>query len=170
VEPAALPGGGRAPYGYGIEITELEGKRQWSHGGSTPGYDAWFGYYPDQDLSVAILTNSNAGNAEALGKQVARRFLGVSAPSRAVRALSERERALYAGEYRAGGGRLRVYAEAGILRVAGPVEAALVHHGEHTFSIEDEPDVNIVFHVQSGRVTGLSWTARGRTLQAARLP
>jgi len=46
-----------------------------SHSGSTAGYQAWLGRFPEQGLSVAVLCNVSSANATELGHQVANVYL-----------------------------------------------------------------------------------------------
>lgn len=48
-----------------IDILEI------SHGGFTAGYRAWLAYYPNQDVSVAYLSNDGSVNPETIGAKVA---------------------------------------------------------------------------------------------------
>ncbi len=53
----------------------VSGREALSHAGSTGSYRAWFGVFPGNRLSVALLCNSGAVNTEDLGPDVAARFL-----------------------------------------------------------------------------------------------
>lgn len=48
-----------------IDILEI------SHGGFTAGYRAWLAYYPNQEVSVAYLSNDGSVNPETIGAKVA---------------------------------------------------------------------------------------------------
>jgi CubicO group peptidase (beta-lactamase class C family) len=61
-------------YAGGLMVLHYRGYNEVSHSGSTAGYSAWLGRYPDQDVSVAVLCNV-AGNATAYGHQVADVYL-----------------------------------------------------------------------------------------------
>ena len=62
-------------YGMGIETAAIADREALSHAGSTGSYRAWFGVFPADQLSVALLCNSGAVNTEDLGAEVAARFL-----------------------------------------------------------------------------------------------
>jgi CubicO group peptidase (beta-lactamase class C family) len=47
-----------------------------AHSGTTAGYNAWLGRYPNQGLSVAVLCNTSAANGTNLGRSVAAIFRG----------------------------------------------------------------------------------------------
>jgi len=71
-------------YAAGLMVLNWRGLREVSHSGSTAGYRAWLGRYPEQKLSVAVLCNVASANATQLGHEVADIYLG-STVSRQVR-------------------------------------------------------------------------------------
>ncbi len=62
-------------YAAGLMVLQYKGLHEVSHSGSTAGYSAWLGRYPDQSLSVAVLCNLAGTNATQLGHQVADLYL-----------------------------------------------------------------------------------------------
>jgi CubicO group peptidase (beta-lactamase class C family) len=63
-------------YASGLQLGVYRGVPRVSHTGSTAGYRAYLGRYPDQALSVAILCNASNANPGSLGNQVADVYLG----------------------------------------------------------------------------------------------
>jgi CubicO group peptidase (beta-lactamase class C family) len=71
-----LNDGREIAYASGLRVSELDGVPSVTHTGSTAGYRAFLGRYPEQDLVVAMLCNaSNVPTGETGGK-VARVVLG----------------------------------------------------------------------------------------------
>ncbi len=70
LEPGQLNDGRSLFYAAGLFITEHDGAREISHSGATAGYRAWLGFYPDRQLSVAVLCNSAEANTSVLGHRV----------------------------------------------------------------------------------------------------
>jgi CubicO group peptidase (beta-lactamase class C family) len=66
-------------YAGGLNVLHWRGFREVSHSGSTAGYSAWLGRYPEQDVSVAVMCNV-AANATQLGHAVAEIYLPPSTP------------------------------------------------------------------------------------------
>lgn len=70
LDPGRLNDGRSLFYSAGLFITTHNGSREISHSGSTAGYSTWLGYYPSQQLSVAVLCNEADVNATLLGHKV----------------------------------------------------------------------------------------------------
>lgn len=68
-------GGRETHYALGLQYGDHHGEAEIAHGGSTGGYRAWLGRYPERGLSVALLCNTAEANAERLGRTVADLFL-----------------------------------------------------------------------------------------------
>lgn len=62
-------------YAAGLMMLNWKGLPEVSHSGSTAGYRAWLGRYPNQGLSVAVLCNLASANATELGHRVAEVYL-----------------------------------------------------------------------------------------------
>jgi hypothetical protein len=78
---------GRAiSYAAGLFVTSHAGLREVSHSGSTAGYSAWLGRYPDQGLSVALLCNTANANPVQIGHSVADVYLASVLPKHAAEA------------------------------------------------------------------------------------
>ena len=79
--PSKLNDGRAIAYALGLLVQDYRGFREISHSGTTAGYNAWLGRYPERRLSVALLCNSSAANGTQLGHLTADVFLGFSVPS-----------------------------------------------------------------------------------------
>ena len=78
--PTVLDSGREIAYARGLFVRLYQGVREISHDGSTAGYRAWLGRYPDQQLSIALLCNSDGANSPKLAHQVADVFLPAQPP------------------------------------------------------------------------------------------
>ena len=74
--PATLPGGKVLSYGYGLGIDTFAGRRRLFHGGGLPGFDAWAAFFPDDDLAVAVLCNTDGDVAMEVADAMAGLLLG----------------------------------------------------------------------------------------------
>jgi CubicO group peptidase (beta-lactamase class C family) len=86
LEPGRLNDGRSIFYSAGLFITAHNGAREISHDGSTAGYSTWLGYYPSQQLSVAVLCNEADLNTTLLGRKVADVYLPPSGADQAAAA------------------------------------------------------------------------------------
>jgi CubicO group peptidase (beta-lactamase class C family) len=68
-------------YGFGLFADTLEGHRRIWHSGGINGFSSSLAAFPDDSLIVAVLTNSEAGNAARIGTAVARVSLGLPLPA-----------------------------------------------------------------------------------------
>jgi hypothetical protein len=57
-------------YGYGIGIDSLKNHKRISHNGGIPGFSSYLGYYPDDDVYIAAISN-NDGNSTRIGTSLA---------------------------------------------------------------------------------------------------
>lgn len=80
--PGVLNDGQAVGYASGLFIYGGEGsrvRREISHSGSTGGYRAWLGRYPDDHLTIALLCNAADAPPTGLARQVADLFLPADA-------------------------------------------------------------------------------------------
>lgn len=103
VQKGKLNNGQEISYSSGLTIEKLNGQQAISHSGATAGYRAWLAYYPQKNLSIAILSNDGRLSPANLGRQIAEIFLGhekenPSAPKAIT--LSEAELKKYEGIYK----------------------------------------------------------------------
>ena len=71
-----LNDGRKITYALGIVVTNENGIRKVSHGGSTAGYQTFLSRYPDLKLSVAVMCNGSSRNAAALERDVFNEIVG----------------------------------------------------------------------------------------------
>lgn len=62
--PAPLNNGKSYPYGFAWDITETNGHHLLEHGGAWQGFTAHYSRYPDDHLSVIVLTNLDADHSD----------------------------------------------------------------------------------------------------------
>lgn len=68
------------PYGFGLSLLPLAGKRAIWHIGVLAGYTAVLAYFPDQDLIIATVANARHAWLDSVVKDVARELLGLRTP------------------------------------------------------------------------------------------
>ena len=77
--PVRLNDGSSAPYGFGWELGERGGRRHIGHGGSLPGFRSVYARFPDDRLTVIVLTNADEVDRNAIVKGIADIYLQVAA-------------------------------------------------------------------------------------------
>jgi len=78
--PVPLTGGGSSRYGFGLQLDSLDGHWRVHHGGSLPGFRAEMARFPDDSLTVIVLTNSNGANPQQIAGEIARIYLSTGPP------------------------------------------------------------------------------------------
>jgi CubicO group peptidase (beta-lactamase class C family) len=73
--PVKLNSGATHPYGFGWSLNPLGNHKQVHHGGSLPGFRSHFSRFPDDKLSIIVLTNSGSARPEAIVRGVAALYL-----------------------------------------------------------------------------------------------
>lgn len=80
-KPARLNDGSASAYGFGWELDSVDGHRRVHHGGSLPGFRAELALFPEDGLSVILLTNADGqSQPDVMAAGVARIYF--SAPAR----------------------------------------------------------------------------------------
>jgi len=75
ITPATLTDGSRTEYGLGLRVASEAGRRIIEHSGGTIGYTSHLVYFPDEQLSVAVLTNLESGGPRRLAHAIAKAVL-----------------------------------------------------------------------------------------------
>lgn len=78
-KPMPLTGGTISNYGFGWELDSLEGHREVIHGGALPGFRAVMARYPDDGLTVIVLTNADDAIPEQISAGVAKLYFSGAA-------------------------------------------------------------------------------------------
>lgn len=160
--PTVISNGTKVNYGLGVRLGSLNGHAVWGHSGGSSSTWAILAHYPDSEVTVAVMVNTDRASEDAwvLQGRVARRVLGIAEP--VVDSGAPSELALYEGRFvggrgdrefvlRAEGARLLIQ-EVGQERepsVAVPV-------GLHDFALVSNPNDRVTFEVRDGEVLGYS--------------
>lgn len=106
-----LNDGTRLPYALGcLAVTEFEGHRKVGHPGDIFGFSSQYAYYPDDDLTIVLLTNIQNGMIPptSLEQKIARAALGLPQPVITDTPLTEIQANAYVGDYEIGAIRFAV--------------------------------------------------------------
>jgi CubicO group peptidase (beta-lactamase class C family) len=100
--PITLNNGTTAPYGFGWRISKTDsGHCVLDHGGAWQGFASYIAYYPDERLSVAVLSNRAGACASYIAEKVAALYVPALSPrpNKAIK-LNPATLSSYAGQYR----------------------------------------------------------------------
>lgn len=73
--PVRLTTGGTNGYGFGWSLDSVDGHWRVHHGGSLPGFRAEMARFPDDSLTVIVLTNGDGARPDQIAREVARTVL-----------------------------------------------------------------------------------------------
>ena len=159
-----LAGGQPNPYALGCLIeTDLDGHHKITHAGDIFGFAADYAYYPDDDLTIAILTNSDSARFPpiTIEHRLARVFLGLTPPKLVDLAVPADIGNSLAGNYEVGAIRFGVdtlgfvFADAHLAMRIGGVDSAgptlpLRYQGDGRFVSAIDDEHVLVFETQPG--------------------
>lgn len=78
--PATLADGTPTGYGFGWAVGERNGRRRISHAGGITGFTCDISRFPEDGITVIVLTNTDAADPSALAAGVAGRYVPALAP------------------------------------------------------------------------------------------
>ena len=83
-------------YALGLEVSMAEGHRRWAHSGGAAGFVSMNVTFPDDKISITVLTNGEDGAASRIERDIEGRVLAPIEDSRTALAL-ERAKQIFAG-------------------------------------------------------------------------
>jgi D-alanyl-D-alanine carboxypeptidase len=161
-EPTVLADGVVVDYGLGVRRGHLAGRPMWGHTGGMSSYWAVLVDYPDDDVTIVVLVNTDraADDAMTIEGDVARVVLGLGEPALLDLPLTDDQVRAFSGVYGAGGAQVRIVAEGGRLYRArtgtGQTRQPLLYQGDNTFGQARYPMDRYVFHAAGDSMAGLS--------------
>lgn len=76
--PVQLSGGASYGYGFGWQLDSLDGHWRVRHSGSLPGFRTEMARFPNDSLTVIVLTNADDANPTIIARDVARIYLSTA--------------------------------------------------------------------------------------------
>ncbi|HUR94416.1 MAG TPA: serine hydrolase domain-containing protein [Gemmatimonadales bacterium] len=164
--PGTLPDGITLGYGHGLFVSTLGGHREIVHGGDINGFSAYKAYYPDDSLTLVILSNTEGPlvSSGQIPRAIARRALGVPEERPKELPLSTRDRARFTGVYRAGTARVAVTEERGQITLTEPFPAAYLYQGGDVFVCDKSAEIRALFSGRGARADRLILELGGQRL------
>jgi D-alanyl-D-alanine carboxypeptidase len=157
--PARLASGTLVDYGLGTRLGFTGARRKIGHTGGGQGNRAVLARYPDDDVTIVVVLNTERDDATVTAMDIEERVEGLFfgtplATGEADASASSR----VAGGYRDGRRHVRVRAEGGaLLLIPGLARASqsrLLAHDRAAFVVEDDPSLEVRFWDEGGRAGG----------------
>ncbi|MFW6198961.1 MAG: serine hydrolase [Gemmatimonadota bacterium] len=170
--PGTLNDGSATSYGFGLMLGELEGHARIGHGGGIPGFNAVLTHYPDADLDIVVLSNTNGAHPGRIEETVARWALGIDVPVVRDEALAAGETETYVGVYELRPGfELTISVRDGQLmsQATGQPGFRLRAQGDHVFIPTFDDNVRVEFSVDGNRAESLVLYQAGQEIEARRV-
>ena len=171
--------GSKIDYGMGLVSTTVAGRTLIQHGGDINGFASQQYWFPADSLSVVAFVNTSGANQDWLSRNLAAAVLGLPVtPLRPpVVPLAAADREKYVGDYDLSlpDGRIlpiRMYVENDQL-IAEPEtqpKQVMRFFGNHTFGMDFDPTLRVIFTVEDGSVKGGKVQQRGATMNLFRRP
>ena len=169
--PGVLNDGSATTYGFGLAVNDLSGHPSIAHGGGINGFSSLLAYYPEADLDVVVLVNTE-GQAGRLAQTIAKWALGVDVSEIRNLRLPEEQLAAYVGTYQLAPDvevQVSVRAKRLFAKTTGQRTTRLRAQGNHIFVPSFDDQVRMVFIVVDGRATGLVLIEDGGERHAPRV-
>jgi CubicO group peptidase (beta-lactamase class C family) len=160
--PTRLTNGVTVDYGLGVRLGMLGGHRLWGHTGGMGTYWSALAHYPDDDLTIVVLVNTDNADEDALTIEgaIARVALGLGKPVLKDLRLSKGDAKAFSGVYQDATSRVRISGSPDHLSRevvgGGGGPRALLYQGDGVFGWAQYPMDRMVYHVQEGRAVGIS--------------
>ena len=144
--PTTLIDGRTVGYGLGWGLSRYRGRHVIHHAGGVPGYSAFYGRFPDDDLSLIVLSNLGQFNAGGVAQAIADLLLDLPTPQRAPVALSRSALERMTGIYETPiGEALDITLRDGALHVSGELNCDLISLSNTTCGAANDADTELRF-------------------------
>jgi CubicO group peptidase (beta-lactamase class C family) len=148
------------PYGFGVSLLPLAGKRAVWHMGVLSGYTAVLAYFPEHDLIISALANARRARLDQVVKDVARVLLQLEAPRMRDLPIDSREAERVAGNYDDGMFKFRILRVGSELLLDVPPAGEptrLMYQGSREFATARPTDFRLRFEPEAGEVERIVW-------------
>jgi CubicO group peptidase (beta-lactamase class C family) len=164
--PAGLPEWVLADYGLGTRLGFTGPHRKIGHTGGGQGNKAVVARYPDDDVTIAVLFNTERPNAEVTANGLEEKIAWlVFAPNTQSRFASADDLRRYAGQYRDGSRLLKLTPESGALMMRPGLRRSqasqLIDTGGGVFVAADDPTFELRFQVRDEQLRGFALYRNG---------
>lgn len=147
--PTRLNDGTRSAFGMGLRQISVAEVRGWRGGGVDEEVSTVFAYFPEYELSIAVIGRGDRVDTESLVDELAMLVIAPPEPEIADILLKADAMAPYLGTYQIGCTSLIIRAGEGrlILDDAVTGELILLNQGDHYFIVESDPGMRLTFEL-----------------------
>ena len=160
------------PYGYGLFLTNMSGKAKIEHYGNIGGTRAQLAYYPSEDLTVAIMANTNPLRTDVLESRIARTLMHMPETSVVEVPIPQEQLRSYAATYLVTDAKISHRSVAtDITFKDGALYAGrfrLIHTGNNVFVPVGDPYHHYTFTMHDGAAVALTVERETRLIADAR--
>ncbi|GCE07453.1 serine hydrolase domain-containing protein [Dictyobacter aurantiacus] len=143
--PVQLATGDTENYGLGWGIGQYRRHPFMCHAGGVPGFSSFFGRFPEDGVTIVILSNRDGFDASGLARQLSHLVLDLPAPRRTPVSCSPETKRNVIGSYSGVFGTVEVKEEEQTLYLDGWSKYALVPLSETSFYRADDRDTEVHF-------------------------
>jgi len=171
ITPEMLADGTPLTYGYGLAVSEIEGHPKIAHGGGINGFNTTLAYYPDDEVTIVVLANTEGANPGRVERLIARTILDLPEPEVADLPIPSEEIARSVGTYALNDLLIEISEDDGqlVMQATGQDAFRLLYQGEHRFIASVDDEISITFTAE-GEVAGqLTIVQEGGVYEAQRI-
>jgi CubicO group peptidase (beta-lactamase class C family) len=168
-QPTPLTSGKTHPYGLGLGLGDLEGHALVGHNGGINGFVSALDYYPQDELTIAVLVNTGSPAAGEIARHVARTLLDLKEPALLDLPISAEEAGSIVGVYEIQelGQTIPISFAQGVLSVGGQMR--LLSQGNGVYVVK-ELQARLSFEREHDRVERMVVLQRGQRFVGQRKP
>ena len=143
--PVQLVDGTKENYGLGWGIGQYRQRHFLCHAGGIPGFSAFFGCFPEESVTIIILSNREGFDASGLARQMSHLVLDLPSPVRTPVPYSPEMKRNVIGTYSGVYGTVEVKEQEQTLYLDGWSKYVLVPTSETSFYRADDEDTEVHF-------------------------
>ncbi|GCE28647.1 hypothetical protein KDA_41310 [Dictyobacter alpinus] len=143
--PLTLNNGRRENYGLGWAPGSYRGHAFRCHAGGVPGYSSFIGYFPQDDLTILLLSNLGSFDCAELARQITNLLLELPTPVYPTCEPAPERFTNMIGSYSGLFGTLKIHHQGSQLYLDGRVPQRFIPIDESSFYQANDPDVTLHF-------------------------
>ena len=180
-----FPSGHKHNYALGAHyVGVFHGRERVHHSGEIPGFTSQYEYFPDDDITIAVLINADGApqSAHGLSIKIVREIFDIPQPDLSTAEVSQELLDAYAGQYKMSpfrtglGDTIRVVVDGGVLQLQinhddqNPALMPLLPRSDNEFGLPVDDETTLRFTTAGNTVTGMEFVTPTGVIPGVRLP